>query len=197
FIGVLVSLGSGSAMANVVSGVIMIYMRPFNVGDRVQIGDTVGDVVDRNLLTTRIRTTKNERVTIPNTNILSGQIINFTSKRRTKELILHTSVTLGYDMDWRQIHELLIGAARDTKNVLEDPEPFVLQKALHDFYVEYELNAYTGEPREIPSTYSELHQNIQDKFKEAGLEILSPHFRSHRDGDSLAKAVGSLPVTDD
>ncbi|RKZ18027.1 mechanosensitive ion channel family protein [bacterium] len=197
FIGVLVSLGSGSAMANVVSGVIMIYMRPFNVGDRVQIGDTVGDVVDRNLLTTRIRTTKNERVTIPNTNILSGQIINFTSKRRTKELILHTSVTLGYDMDWRQIHELLIGAARDTKNVLEDPEPFVLQKALHDFYVEYELNAYTGEPREIPSTYSELHQNIQDKFKEAGLEILSPHFRSHRDGDSLAKAVGSVPVTDD
>jgi small-conductance mechanosensitive channel len=195
FVGVLVSLGSGSAMANIVSGVIMIYMRPFEIGDRVQIGDTVGDVVDRNLLTTRIRTTKNERVTIPNTNILSGQIVNFTSKRRTKELILHTSVTLGYDMPWRTIHELLIGAAGDTKEVLDDPEPFVLQKALQDFYVEYELNAYTGDPRKIPATYSELHQNIQDRFNEAGLEILSPHFRALRRGE-LGEGV-DLPVAPD
>jgi small-conductance mechanosensitive channel len=195
FVGVLVSLGSGSAMANIVSGVIMIYMRPFEIGDRVQIGDTVGDVVDRNLLTTRIRTTKNERVTIPNTNILSGQIVNFTSKRRTKELILHTSVTLGYDMPWRTIHELLIGAANDTKEILDDPEPFVLQKSLQDFYVEYELNAYTGEPRNMPATYSELHQNVQDRFNEAGLEILSPHFRALRSGE-LDEGVGPPTVPD-
>jgi small-conductance mechanosensitive channel len=192
FVGVLVSLGSGSAMANMISGIIMIYMRPFEIGDRVQIGETVGDVVDRNLLTTRIRTTKNERVTIPNTNILSGQIINFNARRRTKELILHTSLTLGYDIPWRKIHELLIAAARDTNNVLDDPEPFVLQKALHDFYVEYELNAYTAEPREIPRTYSELHQNIQDKFNEAELEILSPHFRAHRDGKAEGEAASDL-----
>jgi small-conductance mechanosensitive channel len=184
FVGVLVSLGSGSAMANAISGVIMIYMRPFEIGDRVQIGETVGDVIDRNLLTTRIRTPKNVRVTIPNTNILSGQIINFTAKRRTKELILHTTVTLGYDLPWRQIHELLLAAARDTENVLDDPEPFVLQRALHDFYVEYEINAYTDDPRAMTKTYSDLHQNIQDKFNEAGVEILSPHYRAHRRGEA-------------
>ena len=117
FIGVLVSLGSGSAMANVISGIFLIYMRPYELGDRIQIGETVGDVVDRNLLTTRIRTPKNERVTIPNTNILAGQIINFTAKRRTKELILHTSVTIGYDVPWRTVHELLIAAAKVTDGV--------------------------------------------------------------------------------
>jgi small-conductance mechanosensitive channel len=183
FIGLLVSIGSGGAMANVISGIILIYMRPFAIGDRIQIGETVGDVVDRNLLTTRLRTPKNERVTIPNTNILAGQIINFTSKARTKELILHTSVTIGYDVPWRQVHELLIGAAKASENVMEDPEPFVLQKGLNDFYIEYELNAYTDKPRQIPATYSELHQNIQDQFNEAGVEILSPHFRVMREDD--------------
>jgi small-conductance mechanosensitive channel len=183
FIGLLVSIGSGGAMANVISGIILIYMRPFAIGDRIQIGETVGDVVDRNLLTTRLRTPKNERVTIPNTNILAGQIINFTSKASTKELILHTSVTIGYDVPWRQVHELLIGAARASENITEDPEPFVLQKGLNDFHIEYELNAYTDKPRQIPASYSELHQNIQDQFNEAGVEILSPHYRVLREDD--------------
>jgi small-conductance mechanosensitive channel len=177
FVGLLVSLGSGSAMANVISGIILIYMRPFAIGDRIQIGTTIGDVIDRNLLTTRLRTTKNERVTIPNTNILAGQIINFTSKARTKELILHSSVTIGYDVPWRQVHELLVSAAREVENFMDDPEPYVLQKGLDDFYIEYEINAHTDKPRSIPSTYSELHQNIQDKFNEAGVKILSPHYR--------------------
>ncbi|RKZ13554.1 mechanosensitive ion channel family protein [bacterium] len=183
FVGVLVSLGSGSAMANIVSGIILIYMRPFALGDRVRIGETVGDVVDRNLLTTRLRTTKNERVTIPNTNILAGQIINFTSKARKKELILHTSVTIGYDVPWRQVHELLLEAAGATEDVMAEPAPFVLQTALQDFYVEYELNGYTDQPRKIPATYSVLHQGIQDAFNAAGVEILSPHYRMLREDD--------------
>ena len=184
FIGILVSLGSGSAMANVISGIILIYMRPFTRGDRVRIGETTGDVIDRTLLRTRLLTPKNERVTIPNSQVLSGQIINFTSKAAVKDLILHTSVTIGYDAPWRTVHSLLIEAARATENIIDEPEPFVLQKTLQDFFVEYELNAYTKKPRRIPDTYSELHENIQDKFNEAGVEILSPHYRTHRQDDT-------------
>jgi len=190
FLGVLVSIGSGSAVANIVSGIILTYMRPFEIGDRVQIGDTVGDVADRNLLVTRIRTTKNERVTIPNTNILSGQITNFTSKKRKSQLILHTSVTIGYDAPWRTVHKLLIDAAAETENIVEDPAPFVLQLGLHDFYIEYELNAHTDQPRVIPATYSALHQNIQDKFEAEGVEILSPHFRVLRKDDDARLDAG-------
>jgi small-conductance mechanosensitive channel len=181
FVGLLVSLGSGSAVANGVSGIILIYMRPFSLGDRVQVGETIGDVVDRNLLTTRIRTTKNVRVTIPNNNILRGQIINFSAKARSEELILHTSVTIGYDVPFQQVHELLIAAAKATENVLVQPEPFVLQKGLHDFYVEYEINVYTDKPRLMPITYSDLHQNIQLAFDAAEVEIMSPHGRMVRE----------------
>ena len=181
FVGLLVSLGSGSAVANAVSGIILIYMRPFSLGDRVRIGETIGDVVDRNLLTTRIRTTKNVRVTIPNNHILRGQIINISAKARSKELILHTSVTIGYDVPFQQVHELLIAAAKDTENVLTQPEPFVLQKGLHDFYVEYEINVYTDQPRLMPATYSDLHQNIQLAFDAAEVEIMSPHGRMVRE----------------
>ena len=194
FVGLVVSLGSGSAMANAVSGIILIYMRPFSVGDRVRIGETTGDVVDRNLLTTRIRTTKNERVTVPNNNILGGQIVNFSAKSRTKELILHTSVTIGYDVPWQKVHELLIAAAKDTENLLAQPGPFVLQKRLHDFYVEYEINAYTDKPRSMPATYSSLHQNIQLVFDAAEVEIMSPHGRMVR--ESVPKFAAKTPVHD-
>ena len=194
FLGLLVSLGSGSAVANAVSGIILIYMRPFSLGDRVQIGETIGDVVELNLLTTRIRTTKNVRVTIPNNNILSGQIANFTAKARTKQLILHTSITIGYDVPWQEVQELLIGAAKATDNLLAEPEPFVNQKALQDFYVEYEINAYTDKPRAMTRIYSDLHRNIQIAFDAAEVEIMSPHARMGR--ESVPKFPAKTPPAD-
>ena len=195
FLGLLVSIGSGSAVANAVSGIILIYMRPFSLGDRVRIGETIGDVVELNLLTTRIRTTKNVRVTVPNNNILSGQIANFTAKARTRELILHTSITIGYDVPWQQVHDLLISAAKATEYVLESPEPFVLQKALHDFYVEYEINAYTDKPQSMPTIYSDLHRNIQVAFDAAEVEIMSPHGRMSR--ESVPKFAPETPPDDE
>ncbi|MBM3216379.1 mechanosensitive ion channel family protein [Candidatus Poribacteria bacterium] len=174
FIGVLFSLGSSSAIANVVAGTILTYMRAFRVGDRVKITDTVGEVVARTLLVTRIRTPKNEDITIPNAMILGSHIVNFSSSPEQEGLILHTTVTIGYNTPWRQVHELLIAAARATQGIETSPQPFVLQTSLGDFYVSYELNAYTLDPLNMARVYSELHQNIQDRFNEAGVEILSP-----------------------
>jgi len=183
FLGVLFSLGSTSAISNVVAGVVLTYMRAFKLGDRVKIADTVGDVVEKTLLATRVRTIKKVDITIPNAMILGSHIINFSSSAQELGLILNTSVTIGYDAPWRQVHELLIAAACATENILELPTPFVLQTALNDFYVSYEINAYTDKPSLMASTYSELHQNIQDKFNEAGVEIMSPHYSSLRDGN--------------
>jgi len=194
FVGLLVSLGSGSAVANAVSGIILIYMRPFSLGDRVRVGETIGDVVDRNLLTTRIRTSKNERVTIPNNNILGGQIVNYTARARSKELILYTSVTIGYDVPFQQVEDLLIQAAKNTENAAAQPEPFVLQKGLHDFYVEYEINIYTDKAQLMASIYSDLHRNIQIAFDKAEVEIMSPHGRMVR--ESVPKFAAKTPPTD-
>ncbi|MGA7826241.1 MAG: mechanosensitive ion channel family protein [Geobacteraceae bacterium] len=194
FLGVLFSLGSTSAVANVVAGVILTYMRPFKLGDRVKIADTVGDVVEKTLLVTRIRTIKNVDITIPNAMVLGSHIVNYSSSAKDYGLILHTSVTIGYDVPWRTIHLLLVDAAKATENILELPAPFVFQTSLDDFYVSYELNAYTEKPSVMAKTYSDLHQNIQEKFNEAGVEIMSPHYAQIRDGNRTAIPREYLPA---
>ncbi|HSH14200.1 MAG TPA: mechanosensitive ion channel family protein, partial [Desulfurivibrionaceae bacterium] len=185
FIGVLFSLGSTAAVANVVAGIILTYMRAFVIGDRVKIADTIGDIIEKTLLVTRVRTIKNEDITIPNAMVLGSHIINYSSSARERGLILHTTVTIGYDVPWRQVHELLLGAARASENILAEPPPFVLQTSLDDFYVSYQLNAYTDQPNRMALTYSALHQNIQDRFNAAGVEIMSPHYAALRDGNQV------------
>jgi small-conductance mechanosensitive channel len=186
FLGLLLSLGSSSAVANAVAGVILIYMRSFLVGDWVQIGDTVGEVTEKTLLVTRVLTPKAEIITIPNATVMGGSVKNFSVEARKSGVIFHTTVTIGYDAPWRTVHQLLVNAALATDHVLQQPVPFVLQKGLDDFYVSYELNAYTDAPSLMLTIYSELHQNIQDKFNEVGVEICSPHFSSLRDGNVTA-----------
>ncbi len=194
FIGFLLSLGSTSLVSNIVAGIVLTYMRGMKVGDRVQIADTIGDVVDRTLLVTRIRTIKNVVITIPNGLVLNSHIINFSASAEKMGLILHTSVTIGYDVPWRQVHMLLVEAARATGHILEDPEPFVFQTSLNDYYVTYELNAYTQQPEKMANIYSELHQNIQDYFNAAGVEILSPAYSAFRDGSPSTIPVGHQAV---
>lgn len=193
FLGILLSLGSSSAIGNMVAGVVMTYMRPFKTGDRVKIADTVGDVIARDLLVTRIRTIKNEEITIPNAMVLGSHIINFSTSAGDRGLILHTTVTIGYDAPWQQVHELLIAAAKATPAILAEPAPFVLQTSLDDFYVSYQINAYTAQPNSMAVTYGLLHQNIQDKFNAGGVEIMSPHYGSLRDGNSVTIPLNYLP----
>lgn len=183
FLGVLISLGSTSAVANVVAGVILTYMRAFKMGDRVKIADTMGDVIEKTLLVTRIKTIKNVEITIANAMVLSSHIFNYSASAREEGLILHTGVTIGYDASWRTVHQLLIDAALACEHVLRDPKPFVLQTALDDFYVHYQINAYTRQPAQMAQIYSELHQQIQDKFNAAGVEIMSSHYANVRDGN--------------
>lgn len=185
FVGFLLSLGSTSLVSNIVAGVVLTYTRGLRIGDRVQIADSTGDVIERTALVTRIRTIKNVIISIPNNIVLQNQIINYSAEAMERGIILHTSVTIGYDVLWRQVTELMIGAALDTKNILTQPEPFVLKTSLDDFYITYELNAYTNKPNLMAGTYSELHQNILDRFNQAGVEIMSPSYFAVRDGQSV------------
>lgn len=192
FLGILFSLGSSTAIANIVAGLVITYMRPFKIGDRIKIGDVYGDVEEKTLLVSRIKTPKNEIITIPNSAILSGNIINYSSEIANKGLILHTTVTIGYDVPWKDMHNALIDAALRTNYILQDPKPFVLQTGLEDFYVAYQINAYTKEVKRQNYIYSDLHQNIQDVCNERGIEILSPHYRSERDGNMTTIPSGYL-----
>ena len=191
----LFSLGSTAAIANIIAGVALTYMRAFNVGDRVRIADTVGDVAEKSLMITRVRTVKNVEVTIPNAMVLGSHMVNFSALAQEPGLILYTSVT-GYDVPWKEVHKLLMDAARATPDVVEEPEPFVLQTSLNDFSVTYELNAYIKEVKQLARIQSGLHQNIQDKFHEAGIEIMSPSFSALRDGNETAIPEEYLPKSE-
>lgn len=192
-LGVLFSLGSTSAISNIIAGLALTYTRAFTIGDRVKIGDNQGDVLEKTLLVTRLRTIKNVDISIPNSVILNNPIINYSRSAHETSLILHTSITIGYDVPWRTVHALLIKAAQATENILAEPKPFVLQTSLDDFYITYEINAYTDKPSGMAKTYSDLHQNIQDAFNEANLEIMSPHYTSIRDGNQTTIPLESLP----
>lgn len=184
FLGLLISFGSSSAISNGVAGMVITYMRPFKIGDVVKIGDTRGTVQEKSLLVTRVLTFKNELITIPNSAILNGNTVNYSSMAAQDGLIIHTSVTLGYDILWSQAHELLIGAALASEGVIKEKKPFVLQTSLEDWYVTYELNAYISNPNKMPAIYSEIHKNIHISFDAAGVEIMSPHYQAIRDGNA-------------
>jgi small-conductance mechanosensitive channel len=193
FLGVLFSLGSGSAISNLLAGVVLTYMRAYKVGDRVQVGEHMGDVVDRGLLVTKLKTIKNVEVTIPNSSILGGQVQNFSANARGLGLIVNTTVTIGYDAPWRQVHEILINAAKKTDGILAEPPPFVLQTSLNDFHISYEINAYTNRPNDNHNIYSRLHAAIQESFNAAGVEIMSPTFLALRDGNTVTTPEAHRP----
>jgi small-conductance mechanosensitive channel len=193
FLGVLFTFGSAGALSNVVAGLVLTYMRAYKIGDRVRIGEATGDVVEKSLLVTRILTIKNEIVSIPNSTVMSSHTTNFTAEAAEHGLIIHTTVTIGYENPWRQIHDLLIKAALATELIEKDPAPFVLQTSLDDFYVSYQINAYTHDAFLQQNTYSYLHQNIQDMFNEAGVEIMSAHYKYIRDGNRSTVPADHLP----
>lgn len=177
FIGVLLSLGSTSVISNIIAGYTMTYRRAFSLGDRVRIGETVGDVIDSRLLVTHLRSLKNEMVVIPNSTILNSEVINYSALAKKQDgMILHTSVGIGYEVPWRQVEAMLIEAARRTAGVRQQPAPFVLQTALTDFAVTYELNAYSRQASTMAMVYSDLHRNIQDIFNEYGVQIMTPNY---------------------
>ncbi len=193
FLGVLVSFGSSSAISNMIAGIVMTYMRPFKPGDRVRIGDTIGDIMEKSLLVTRIRTIKNVDVTIPNSLILNTHIINYSAVSKEKGLILNTTVTIGYDVPWPQVHQALVEAALACPKVLQEPKPFVFQTALNDFAVAYEINAYTEDANSMAQSYSDIHTAIQASFKKHDIEIMSPNYMAVRDGSPSTIPEQALP----
>lgn len=195
FIGALVTIGGAGTLASLVGGFIIIYTRAYQIGDRIEVDDIKGDVVEKTILSTRICTLDNEVVTIPNSSIVSSNIVNYTAALRDfkRPLVLRATITLGYDVPWRKVYQTLVSAANATSYIIKEPAPFVIQISLDDYYVSYQLKAYTEHPALMIKTYSELYENIQDKCNEVGIEIMSPHYSAIRDGNQNTIPEDYLP----
>ena len=177
FVAALFSLGSTTTIGNLISGIIITYMRPFLVGDFVRIGDQEGEVVEENAFVTRLRDIKGNLVTVPNNSILSQQTVNYTAAARDgKGSIVHSSFTFTYHVPRETVESYLLEGAARCKLLEKNPKPFVLYTALEDFYTQYEINGYTKETARLFAVYSELHRNIIDVFHEHNLDPTSSHF---------------------
>ncbi len=178
FFGVVFSLGASSVVGNMMAGYSLIYRRTFKVGDRVKIADVVGFVTEMRLQVTHLRTTKNEDVIVPNSAILTSQVVNYSSYAAGAGLILHSTVGIGYEVPWRQVEAMLLMAAGRTPGLKTTPAPFVLQTSLGDFAVNYQINVYCDDAHAMESLYTALHRNIQDVFNEYGVQIMTPAYES-------------------
>ena len=175
FVGIIFSLGSSSAIANLVAGLVITYMRPFKIGDRIKIKDITGFVLEKSPFVVRLRNIKNESITFPNLTVLNSEIINYNTSGEEEGLILHAKITMGYSVPWRTVYDILLNAAAKTPLIEERPRPFVLQTSLEDFYATYEINVYTKEIEKVLLIYSLLYQNIQDEFRNAKISMYAPH----------------------
>jgi len=176
FLGVMFSIGSSSFIANSIAGYSMTYRRAFRLGDRIQVGEIFGDVTEIRLQVTHLRSLKNEEIVVPNSTLLGSNVVNYSALARSRGLILHTTVGIGYETPWRQVEAMLLMAAERTPGLLREPAPFVLQKSLGDFCVVYEINVYCDAPAEMAALYTRLHQNILDVFNEYGVQIMTPAY---------------------
>jgi small-conductance mechanosensitive channel len=180
-VGIIFSIGSSSFIGNVVAGYSMTYRRAFRPGDLVKIGEQMGKVEQVRMMVTHLRTIKNEEVIVPNSVIIGAEVTNYSSMAKERGLILHTKIGIRYEIPWRQVEAMLLEAAARTPGLSREPVPFVLPKALGDFYVSYELNVFCDTPNYMQKTYGELHRNILDVFNEYGVQIMTPAYEGDPD----------------
>ncbi|MDP5220554.1 mechanosensitive ion channel [Ruegeria sp. 2205SS24-7] len=175
-IGAMLSLGSNSVVGNILAGLFVIYRRSTSIGDRIKVGDHIGDVVQIKLMETHLKSIKNELISIPNAQLLNSEVTNYTKKIDGSGLLLHTTVGIGYEENPEKIEAMLIEAAHRTKGLKSRPEPFVLWTALADFAINYQINAYTTRGASIPRITSDLHRNIMAVFTENDVQIMTPSY---------------------
>jgi small-conductance mechanosensitive channel len=176
FFGLVISLGSTGIINQVVSGLFVVYSKSLKTGEWVLVNGTEGEVLEIGPLAAKIRTIEGQEVTIPNSVLVANSTTNYARLGHPDGMIASTTVTIGYDAPWRLVHQLLLLAAERTQNVRKQPEPYVLQRQLSDFYPEYTLIVRLEDAKLRIETLSVLHSNIQDAFNESAVQIMSPHY---------------------
>jgi small-conductance mechanosensitive channel len=177
-LGVMVSIGAAGPVGQIASGMILAFTKALLVGEYVRIQEFEGTVTHLGLYVTRLRTGNGEEIALPNSLVISQVTRNFSRNVERGGFVLDTSVTIGYDTPWRQVHAMLLEAARQIPVLRKEPAAFVVQTELSDFYVAYRLVVQVGADSAVvrPQVLSDLNAAIQDVFNKYGVQIMSPHY---------------------
>ena len=187
FLGFAFSLASTTAIANIVAGYALIYRGAFKPGDRIRAGDVVGVVTRSRLQSTHLRTARNEEVIVPNAQLMSGTIVNYSSLAGKTGMLASVTVGIGYETPWRQVEAMLLAAAGRAEGVSREPAPFVWHHALGDFCVSYELNAHVRDGSTIEDARTSLSRAVLDVFNEYGVQIMTPAYEGDPESPKVVK----------
>ncbi|MGA7412821.1 MAG: mechanosensitive ion channel family protein [Bryobacteraceae bacterium] len=193
FVGALVTFGSSGVIGNILAGILLTYARAFKVGDVVQIEGVYGKVIEKTLLVTRVLTAGQQHVAIPNSKVLTNSVTNYSNHGLGRGVAVSVPATIGYEVDWRTVHKLLIEGATRTEEIATEPAPFVMEQSFGNYSVEYHLRAWTKTSDGIFESYAALRRNVLDAFADAGIEIMTPTILSHRDASDLAVPAERFP----
>jgi len=196
--GLMVSLGSNTVISNMMAGLFLIYRRSTNIGDRIKVGDQIGDVIEVKLMETMIKSIKNEMISIPNAQLLNSEVVNYSRKIDGRGLLVHSTVGIGYEEPQEKVEAMLIEAANRTNGLKKSPDPFVLWTALADYAINYQINAFTTRGSSLPKIMSDLHRNIVAVFNENNVQIMTPSYMADPDVPKVPaeKWDGKLAVPD-
>jgi small-conductance mechanosensitive channel len=177
----MISLGSAGMINQIMSGFVLLYSGSVRTGEYVKVGEIEGTIKEIGILAVKFMTPRKEFITVPNAIVIGNSTTNFSRFSESDGVPVMTQVTIGYDTPWRQVNELLLKAVAATENILQDPAPVIRQTELSDWYPVYSLTFYVRDPHTRLEILSYLNGNIQDAFNEAGVQIMSPHFKDQPD----------------
>ena len=176
--GIAIGFAAKDTLSNLIAGILLIIDRPFEVGDRIEVwtaprnSSTWGDVIDIGLRATKIRTTDNIVIVIPNNEIMKRDIINYTAI--TEEIRVRIPIGIAYDSNVKKAKELIIGIALELDWVMKDPAPKVVVRNFGDSSVDLQARVWIRDPRRRMDTVSHITDRLKDVFQQEGIEIPYP-----------------------
>jgi small-conductance mechanosensitive channel len=175
--GVGIGFGLQNVVNNFVSGLILLFERPVNVGDTVQMGDLLGEVKRIGIRSSTVRTWEGAEVIVPNANFISDQVTNWTLSDRQRRIDLPVGVVYGTDAE--RVLALLLDVARSHPRVLSEPAPSALFVGFGDSSLDFQLRAWTDRFEDHLRMRSELAVAVQRALREAGIAVPFPQRDLH------------------
>jgi len=176
--GIAIGFAAKDTLSNLIAGILLIIDRPFEVGDRIEVwtapqnSATWGDVIDIGLRATKIRTTDNIVIVIPNNEIMKRDIINYTTI--TEEIRVRISIGIAYEADINKAKELIKNIALELEWVMREPAPKVVVRNFGDSSVDLQARIWIREPRRRMDTISHVTDRTKEVFQQEGIEIPYP-----------------------
>jgi small-conductance mechanosensitive channel len=169
--GTILGFAAMNTIGNMIAGFIVMFSKPFSVGDRIYCEGKLADVIEIKLIYTVLQDLDHVKISVPNQKLLLTEIENYGKNEIIRR---HVTVTPSFDEDRKKVEKTLIEAGKSVPFVLEEPEPYVWINSFKDYAVEYKVFVFIDNIAELPHIESNLHKAVLDACKNNNIDISTP-----------------------